>query len=341
MNKFSILMLMSKYHAVSGHTRVVDSLSIELKKLGHDVTLGSFDFKKELPPGISKLNLNYYNVSKEINQGKYDIIHNHQTMMNYFLLSTKKPVIFHYHGASTKIQKINLKISSLICKNKINKIISISEAAKNEILEYFPNNSNSVIYNGVNNNFYKKFIEKKFNKKRLQILFVGNLFKYKNIQFIIKNFFELKKEFPEIYFQIIGDGQFKNHLIGMVKKLNLDKHIEFIGRVSDEELRDYYSACDIYITASLWEFFNIPLLEAMASGKPILTSELPVHKEILLKSNAGEIFEMNSKSMIKKINKILDNYEAYSDCALKFAFENDWSNIAKKISLIYDDLIKK
>ena len=49
MKKYSILMLMSVYHAVSGHTRVVDALSIELEKMGHTVTLGSFNFKKEPP----------------------------------------------------------------------------------------------------------------------------------------------------------------------------------------------------------------------------------------------------------------------------------------------------
>ena len=339
MNKFSILMLMSKYHAVSGHTRVVDSLSIELKKLGHDVTLGSFDFKKELPPGISKLNLNYYNVSKEINQGKYDIIHNHQTMMNYFLLSTKKPIIFHYHGASTRLQKINLKISSLICKKKIRKIISISDAAKNEILEYFPTHSNSVIYNGVNNNFYKNK-NKKFKKGNPQILFVGNLFQYKNIQFIIKNFFNLKKEFPGIHFQIIGEGNFKNKLYEMIKELNVESNIEFIGRVNDEELKNYYSSCDIYLSASLWEFFNLPLLEAMASGKPVLVSNLPVHQEIILKSNAGEIFEMNSTSLILKMKNILENYEKFSNNGLNFAHENDWSEITKKLTLVYHELIK-
>ena len=253
MEKYSILMLMSVYHAVSGHTRVVDALSIELEKMGHNVTLGSFNFKKDPPEQISKLERQARELKKIRN-----IIHNHQTLMNYHLLFVKNPIIFHYHGASSKLQKINLKIASVICNNKIDRIISISESAKKEIKEYFPRKSNTVVYNGVNTNFYKEILRKE--NQKIKLLFVGNLFKYKNIQFLIKNFVELKNEFPNINLQIIGDGEYKENIIELINELNLNENIQLLGRVSDEELRKYYSSCDIYFTASKWEFFNLPLL---------------------------------------------------------------------------------
>ena len=339
MKKYSILMLMSKYHAVSGHTRVVDSLCIELEKMGHKVTLGSFDFKKEPPPKISKLELNRINVTNTINKGDYDIIHNHQTLMNYYLLFVNKPIIFHYHGASSLIQKINLKISSIICNKKILKIISISESAKNEIKKYFFNTSNIVVYNGVNTNFYKNSGNASFKKGNPQLFFVGNLFEYKNIQFLINIFPKIIQNYPDIHFQIVGKGEFKDNLIKLVKELKLGKKIEFVGRINDDELKKYYSSSDIYITASKWEFFNLPLLESMSCGKPILVSELPVHREIILKSKAGEIFEMNEKNLILKINNIIKNYDQFSQNARKFALENDWNHAAVKISSVYRELI--
>ena len=112
---------------ISAAIGVVDALSIELEKMGHNVTLGSFNFKKDPPEQISKLELTRTNITKKIKEGKFDIIHNHQTLMNYHLLFVKNPIIFHYHGASSKLQKINLKIASVICNNKIDRIISISE----------------------------------------------------------------------------------------------------------------------------------------------------------------------------------------------------------------------
>ena len=339
MEKYSILMLMSKYHKVSGHTRVVDSLSIELEKMGHKITLGSFNFEKEPPEKICKLQLHKFDFSKKIKEGKFDLIHNHQTLMNYFLIFSHEPLIFHYHGASSIIQKINLRISSIMCKNRINKIISISEAAKKEIQSYFPVTSNSVIYNGVNTNFYKQNNEKKVQKGYPQLLFVGNLFEYKNIQFIIQIFTQLKKEFPKIHFQIIGDGIFKKNLNEMINKRNLQNQIELVGRVNDEQLREYYDSCDIYTTASTWEFFNLPLLESMSCGKPILVSDLPVHQEIISKSLAGEIFSMNVISFVEKMKIILEDYQKLSKNARKFAVENDWTSMAKKISNVYDELI--
>jgi glycosyltransferase involved in cell wall biosynthesis len=330
---------MSKYHVVSGHTRVVDSLSNELVKLGHKVTLGSFNFEKEPPQKIYKLQLHKLDIFKKINEGEFDLIHNHQTLMNYYLLFLKQPLIFHYHGASTKLQKINLGISSVICKKRINKIISISESAKKEVQQYFPTTSNSVVYNGVDTNFYKQNNNKKFQKGNPQLLFVGNLFEYKNIQFIIKSFSQLKQKFPNIHLQIIGDGIYRKKLNEMIIKYNFINHIELIGRVNDEQLKEYYSSCDIYATASTWEFFNLPLLESMSCGKPILVSDLPVHQEIVSKSCGGEIFSMNTNSFVEKVGQILENYEKLSKNARKFALDNDWVNTAKKISDIYDKLI--
>ena len=168
---------------------------------------------------------------------------------------------------------------------------------------------------------------------------MGNLFKYKNIQFLVKNFLQIKNEFPNIHLQIIGDGEYRESLVKIIDELNLNQNIQLLGRVNDEELRKYYSLCDIYFTASTWEFFNLQLLESMSCGKPILVSELPVHREIILKSNAGEIFEMNIENLIQKIHNIVKNYDQFSQNARKFALENDWSHAARKISSVYSELI--
>jgi len=339
MDRYSILMLASKYQAISGHTRVIDSLSKELVKIGHKVTIGSFNFEKDTPEEISKLILHKSDITKTIKDGKFDILHNHQTLMNYNLLFTQQPLVFHYHGASTKSQKINLGICSVMCKKRINKIISISESAKKEIQQYFGTTPNSVIYNGVNTNFYTTNEERKFQKGNPQILFVGNLFEYKNVQFIIKSFSKLKQKFPDAHLQIVGDGKYKKNLAEIISNLNLQNQIELVGRVDDEQLREYYSSCDLYATASTWEFFNLPLLESMSCGKPVLISDLPVHQEIISKSQAGKTFSMNVDNFVKELEFILKNYARLSDNARKFALENDWSNMANRILDVYDELI--
>ena len=123
----SILMLMSVYQKTSGHTRVIDNLSKNLVKQGYDVTIGAITFQKEPPENVQGINLTYTNAKSVFKN--YDIIHNHQTKMNYYSLFTSKPFLFQYHGASTKLQKINLYLSLLLCKKKISKIIKDSKSS--------------------------------------------------------------------------------------------------------------------------------------------------------------------------------------------------------------------
>ena len=83
----------------------------------------------------------------------------------------------------------------------------------------------------------------------------------------------------------------------------------------------------------------MPLLESMSCGKPVLISDLPVHQEIISKSQAGKTFSMNVDNFVKELEFILKNYARLSDNARKFALENDWSNMANRILDVYDELI--
>ena len=149
----------------------------------------------------------------------------------------------------------------------------------------------------------------------------------------------MKQKFPDIHLQIIGDGLYKKNLTEMISNFNLQDQIELVGRVDDEQLKEYYTSCDVYVTASTWEFFNLPLLESMSCGKPVLVSDLPVHQEIISESRAGKIFTMNVDIFVEELEFILKNYVEFSENARKFALENDWSNMAKRILQVYDELI--
>jgi glycosyltransferase involved in cell wall biosynthesis len=198
----SILMLMSKYHKFSGHVRVVENLSTGLDKLGFDVSIASPIWEKDPPGNIKKISLNRFKTIDSQIPNKINLIHNHQTLMNYYSLFTKRPFIFHYHGASMLLQRINLKLSMNLCQNHITKIISVSYAAENQINDLIKNIPSQIIYNGVNNRLYEnvKNIEKSGDP---QLLFVGNLFEYKKVQTIILAMKKILINFPNAHFQII------------------------------------------------------------------------------------------------------------------------------------------
>jgi len=334
----SILMLMSKYHKFSGHVRVVENLSIGLDKLGFDVSIASPIWEKDPPECIKKIHLNRFKTIDSQIPNEISLIHNHQTLMNYYSLFTKRPFIFHYHGASMFLQRINLKVSMKLCRNHISKIISVSYAADNQINEIVKNIPSQIIYNGVNNRLYQniKNIEKDGDP---QLLFVGNLFEYKKVQTIILAMKKILINFPNAHFQIIGQGEYSEELKKLIEINNLEKNVKIIGKVDDYELRQRYASCDVYISASSFETFGLPLLEAMSSGKPVLGSNIPAHKELIDASKAGLIFENNIDEIAEKVKDVYQNRIELGKLGKKFAEKHDWEKVCKQIAEVYRELI--
>ena len=119
MTNESILMILKQFPETSGHSSVVKYLSKNLSTLGYDVTIGAYNQLEQLSSEFNLIKIKKNSNLAKINGKKFDIIHNHQTSLNYHSLWTKTPFIFHYHGTSSKIQKINLELSLKICKKKV------------------------------------------------------------------------------------------------------------------------------------------------------------------------------------------------------------------------------
>ena len=86
--------------------------------------------------------------------------------------------------------------------------------------------------------------------------------------------------------------------------------------------------------------FDLPALEAMACGKPVLLSDIPVHKELLEGSHAGLMFSLSDTSNIQNmIKQIYENWKDLSSAARKSAEKYDWSIACEKLARIYNRII--
>jgi glycosyltransferase involved in cell wall biosynthesis len=86
----------------------------------------------------------------------------------------------------------------------------------------------------------------------------------------------------------------------------------------------------------------LPPLEAMSSGKPLLLSNIPGHKELIDESHAGLIFVNNDiNDFFEKLEEILEKNQFYSSNALEYASRNDWSITCKKISNVYEQIMNR
>jgi len=335
-------MVVAKYPATRGHTTVINQLCKGLNELGHETAIGAFSFTEDPPYKIKKVILSK---SKLLTQGidylNFDIVHSHQARVHYYLLTKNptKPVIFHYHGAANKIQELNFKFSMLLYKNKISKIISVSKTGILQMEKIIGKIDATVVYNGADTDFFNSKLPEPFKKGNPQLLFVSALHKYKNAGILISAMPGILKKFPNSNLQIVGAGDDVPNLHELIKKLDLYKSVELVGKVDNEELRLRYSSCDIYISASTFEVCPVPTLEAMSSGKPLVLYNIEPHKEIIELSKAGVLFDrLDNREICYKVEEIYNNRKKFSEIARNFALKYDWKIICEQMSKIYEEI---
>jgi len=341
MNFKSVLMVIAKYPATYGHTTVINHLCNGLNKMGYRAAIGAFSFDKKPPFDIETIKLSKI---KLLTRGDkyldFDIIHSHQSRVNYYLLSVKptKPFVLHYHGSSSKIQEINFKIMMSLYKNRISKIISVSNTGISQMKKMIGNVSAEVIYNGVDTNFYNVGLPTTYKKGNPQLLFVSSLRKYKRANILIEIMPKLLQKYPDAYLQIVGDGEELPELKKMVQNKNLGEKIELTGKIQDDELRLRYASCDLYVSASTFEVCPVPTLEAMSCGKPLVLYDIEPHREIIDESKAGVIFSLNDMDILSKIEDALKNKLHYEKAAREFAEDHDWQSVCNKLVQAYKNL---
>jgi len=117
----------------------------------------------------------------------------------------------------------------------------------------------------------KLFQQKKtYNKKVRRMLHVGRASFEKNIEQTILAFSDISKKYPGVEYTMIGEGPALRPLKNLSKKLGLSARIKFLGKVPHYKLPVYYKKSDFFITASAMETQGLVVLEAMASGLPII-----------------------------------------------------------------------
>lgn len=122
----------------------------------------------------------------------------------------------------------------------------------------------------------------------------------------------------KVKFTLIGEGKQKEYLLDLTKKLNVEKYVEFKGRVSDEELLRYYQDSDIYVSTSLSDSTSVSLLEAMASGLVPIVTDIPGNREWIKDGGNGFLFPPRDYEFLSgKILEGVNDFEKYRSFAKK------------------------
>jgi glycosyltransferase involved in cell wall biosynthesis len=177
--------------------------------------------------------------------------------------------------------KSRVKIARMILNNavkKANKIITVSESTKKDFYQFFPDYDKEikVIHNGISENFRVLTDEERKSFKQQKnldkyILFVGNNKPHKNIDGLVRAFKHVREIYPDFKLVIISSG-YKINNRGIVQGTGED--IIIINGVTEEELILYYNCAFMMVLPSFYEGFGLPIIEAMACGCPVVTSDV-------------------------------------------------------------------
>jgi len=167
-------------------------------------------------------------------------------------------------------------------------VITVSEAMKEEILAFHPGKPISVVYNGLDTSGFDRIQpdELAFARKRLAlpeqfILAVGHLERRKNYLRLIEALARLRERDRSCPLVIIGnDSGEKSAVERRIRFTHSLDHVKILSGLSDHDVRCVFRLCSLFVFASLYEGFGIPILEAMAASRPMALSNIPVFREI-------------------------------------------------------------
>lgn len=285
-------------------------------------------------------------VKKLIEERKYDLCH---TFFGFpcgaiaYLFRREIPYIVSLRGSDVpgfnerfSLQYVFLKpIIRRVWKNAA-AVIANSEGLKELALEIQPIVKIDIIHNGIDTEAFKP-VTKETNTK-LRILCVSRLIKRKGIDYLLESIALVKEIFGDDFeVCIIGEGDQEQELKEMSKQLKIDDVVIFEGYIEHSKLPEFYSNSDIFILPSLNEGMSNTILEAMASGLPIITTDTGGTKE-LINGNGIVIPMRDLKAIAGAIVKLIEDPSLRKEMGRNsrgISEELSWGEVAKEYLGIY------
>jgi glycosyltransferase involved in cell wall biosynthesis len=227
-------------------------------------------------------------------------------------------------------------------------ILTVSDASKRDILHLFniPPEKIVVVYNAIDAHFSVTppldavaRVRERYQLDQRFVLYVGNIKPHKNLVRLIEAFSELRAgDLEDIKLLIIGDEISKlPALRHAVHRHKLHKHVRFLGYVPDDQLAVLYRLAAVFIFPSLYEGFGLPPLEAMASGTPVVVSNVSSLPEVV--GDAAVLVDPHDiDSIVDGLRSVLTNPARAEDMrrkGLERAREFSWERSVARTLEVY------
>ena len=221
--------------------------------------------------------------------------------------------------------------------------IAVSKTCIDALGQHFRMNAR-VIPNGVDTDEFSPTVRPldAFHDGRRNILFLSRFDPRNGLRFMIRAFELVKRSFPDVRLIVVGDGPLKPYYKVFIPR-RIAGDVYFAGHVREERAR-YYASCDVFCSPVMKASFGITLLEAMASGKPIVATENQGYRELLGPSEGFLLPQNDPAAFADAICRLLEDEDLAASMGAAGrtkALAYSWDGIARDIACFYDEILTR
>ena len=244
------------------------------------------------------------------------------------------------------------QLSRASCR-RAKRVIAISEWTKRDIVQHFgvPADRVDVTPLGVNHEHFKPAspeavaaFRQQYNIGDNAIFYLGSVEPRKNLPRLIEAFALLNAQQPALRAQLFIGGNLAwkyDDVFASIQQRGLSEQIKLIGRVNDDDLPKWYSACAVMAYPSLYEGFGLPPLEAMACGAPVVTSNVTSLPEVV--GDAGILVEpTDAPAIAEALQRVLCDEDLRNEMrrkSLQRAAQFTWQRTAELTMESYQKIL--
>lgn len=325
-------------------TSSVDKFRIE--KFSNNINIHYLDINKkgnlhyQSIKDLLKYSFKAYQYSKKLKkEKKYNLIHAFFGIpCGYIAMKLGIPYIVSLRGADVPFHKKRFYwLDKLIFKNLSKKIwrkamvvIANSRGLKEAAWKTSIKQDIKVICNGIDTDKFKPCLDKKIGKI-IKLISVGRLATEKGYNYLLESLIGINN----VSLTLVGSGPLERELKELSNKLDIK--VDFVGRIDREEVIRKLQDSDIYISSSIKEGMSNSILEAMATGLPIITTDTGGSKE-LVKDNGFIIQKSDPNAIRDKLIKFIDNWNLVLSMgreSRELAKKMNWNKVANEYLNIY------
>ena len=254
----------------------------------------------------------------------------------------KIPVVITEHWSAFPrhlLGKFNILIARF-AMNRAKIILPVSKDLGNSIKSYGIKNIFEVVPNVVNTKIFYPSLQKNGNKVK-KMLFVALLSPQKGVTYLFQAIAQLRQKRQDFVLDIVGDGPNREEYEKLTKEWGLNRIVKFHGLKSTPEVAEFMRKCNFFVQPSLYETFGVTFIEAMACGKPIVATQLPVLQEKINKDIGILVPPKDIEALADATDYMLDNYQNYFSAKIsRYAKDNfSYEVVGEKIDKIYRKIL--